>query len=336
MRVEQQSFGKTPAGTEETLFVLTNAAGAQLKLTSYGARIVQVNVPDRQGKLANVNLGFDTLAPYIPLKAFFGCTTGRFANRIAKGQFTLEGKKYQLATNNGTNHLHGGLIGFDRKHWAAKTFQKEGLAGVEFTYRSEDGEEGYPGNLDVKVTYTWSADSAMTIEYEAQTDKTTILNLTNHAYWNLGGIAGGKPIEGQILNHELMVAADEYLPTDEGSIPLGKPAPVKGTVWDFTTTHKIGERIDQLKQPPSNTKGYDHCYVLRGPAGKLTLAALVTDPQSGRTMEVLTTEPGIQLYCGNFLDGQRTVAASTSTTRSAWKPSICRTHPINRRSPPRC
>jgi aldose 1-epimerase len=201
-----------------------------------------------------------------------------------------------LAVNNGPNHLHGGLKGFDRQHWAAKAVTVGGVPGVEFTYRSPDGDQGYPGNLDVKVVYTWSGDNALTIDYTAATDKPTILNLTNHAYWNLSG--GGK-----ILDDILAINADEYLPTDATSIPLGKPAAVKGTAMDFTTPHVIGERIDELKKPPYTTKCYDLNYILRGQAGKLELAARVEDPHSGRTMDVLTTEPGVQLYCGNFLEG---------------------------------
>ncbi len=263
-----------------------------------------LTVPDREGKLANVVLGFDTLAGYVNHKAFFGCTTGRYANRVAKGQFELDSKAYKLALNNGPNSLHGGLVGFDRRHWNAKPIEGAKSSGVEFRYRSPDGEEGYPGNLDVTVVYTWSDDNSLSIEYGATTDAATIVNLTNHAYWNLGGVAGGKPIHGSILDEELTILAGRYLPTDTGSIPTGQLAPVKDTVMDFTTPHRIGERIDALKQPPSTTKGYDHCYVLDAQDGKLALAARVFDPKSGRVMEVLTTEPGIQLYCGNFLDGE--------------------------------
>ena len=181
--------------------------------------------------------------------------------------------------------------------------ERPDAAGVEFSYRSPDGEEGYPGTLDTRVTYLWSNDNQLTIDYEAQTDKNTILNLTNHGYWNLGGVADGKPIVGGILDHELRAAADQYLPTDSGSIPTGQLAPLRGTAMDFTEPHKLGERIAKLKEPPSTTKGYDHCYVLRGPAGKLTMAARIAEPRSGRVMEVWTTEPGLQLYTGNFLVG---------------------------------
>jgi aldose 1-epimerase len=198
--------------------------------------------------------------------------------------------------NDGPNALHGGLKGFDKQHWTYKTLVTADATGVEFSLRSPDGDQGYPGTMDVRVTYTWSNDNALSIDYIATTDKPTILNLTNHAYWNLSG-------RGSILDDILTINADKYLPTDDTSIPLGDAAPVKGTVWDFTTPHVMGERMDVLKKPPYTTKGYDHCYVLRGPAGTLALAARVEDPHSGRTMELLTTEPGVQLYCGNFLKG---------------------------------
>jgi len=308
--VRQQPFGKTPDGTEQTLFTCTNRNGCEMKVTTYGARLVSLTVPDRNGKLENVVLGFDTLEPYLAHKMFFGCTTGRFANRIAKGQFELDGKKYQLATNNGPNHLHGGLLGLDRKTWIGKPITGPNYVGVEFTYDSPDGEEGYPGKLSLNVSYTWANDDVLVMGYTAKTDKPTIVNLTNHTYWNLGGVAGGKPVHGTILDEELTIAADKYLPADDTSIPSGELAPVKGTVMDFTTPHRIGERIDSLKKPPSTTKGYDHCYVLRdwkqqdrGSVLQTPLAALVTDPKSGRSMEILTSEPGIQLYTGNFLEG---------------------------------
>ncbi len=300
MSVKQQPFGKNPDGIEETLFTCTNARGCQLKLTTYGARIVSLTVPDRTGKLANVTLGFDSLPPYLEHQAFFGCTTGRFANRIAKARFKLDGQEYHLAANNGPNHLHGGLKGFDRQHWQATSYENSDAIGVEFTYHSPAGEEGYPGDLDVKVRYSWSNDNVLTIKYTATASKATILNLTNHAYWNLGGVGSGK-----ILEHELMLAADTFLPIDETSIPTGKLAPVEGTVMDFTSYRPIGARIEALKQPPSTSQGYDHCYVIRRHDHDLRLAAQLYDPRSGRSMEVHTTEPGMQLYTGNFLKGDK-------------------------------
>ena len=314
MSVRQQPFGKTPDGTEQTLFTCTNRNGCEMKVTTYGARLVSLTVPDRDGKLENVVLGFDTLEPYLAHKMFFGCTTGRFANRIAKGQFELEGKKYQLATNNGPNHLHGGLLGLDRKTWIGKPIESHRGVGVEFTYDSPDGEEDYPGKLSLKVLYVLdelrSDTNSLSIHYTATTDKTTIVNLTNHTYWNLGGVTGGKPVHGSILDEELTIDADKFLPADDTSIPNGDLAPVKGTVMDFTTPRRIGDRIDALKKPPSTTKGYDHCYVLRdwkppkpGEPQVFRGAARVTDPKSGRIMDISTSEPGIQLYTGNFLEG---------------------------------
>jgi aldose 1-epimerase len=292
------SFGKTSDGREATLYTLSNAAGTVLKLTDYGARIVALEVADRQGKRANVVLGFDTLAAYERHGAFFGCTTGRYANRIARGKFTLDGRTYTLATNNGANHLHGGQVGFDRAVWQGTPTTSGDAAAVRFTHVSPDGDEGYPGRLDLAVVYTLTADNQVRIEYTATTDKPTVVNLTNHAYWNLAGAGSG-----QVLDHELTLFADRYLPIDKGSIPTGELAAVQGTVMDFTAPTKIGARIEALKQDADGTRGYDHCYVLRGQDGKLALAARVKEPRSGRVMEILTTEPGIQFYTGNFLDG---------------------------------
>ncbi len=293
--LKTQSFGKMPEGKETTLFTLTNAHRLVLKLTDYGARIVAVEAPDKNGKLANLVLGFDSVDGYVKHKAYFGTTTGRFCNRIAAGKFTLDGKQYTLATNNGANHLHGGLVGFDRKVWdvAAKSD-----SSVTFAYTSKDGEEGFPGTLKVTVAYTLTDDNEVKITYQATTDKPTVLNLTNHAYWNLGGAGSG-----DVLAHEVMLAADKYLPIDKGSIPTGQLADVKGTVMDFTQAKTIGSRIAELKRDPEGTKGYDHCYVLRNQPGQSVLAARVKDPKSGRVMEIRTTEPGVQLYTGNFLDG---------------------------------
>jgi aldose 1-epimerase len=229
---------------------------------------------------------------------YFGSTVGRYGNRIAKGKFRIGDQEYTLATNNGPNHLHGGIKAFDALVWNAKEVKTDNAAGIEFTLRSADGDEGYPGALTATVTYTLNNDNELKIEYSATTDKPTIVNLTNHCYWNLGGAGAG-----QILRHELTIAADKYLPIDATSIPTSEAASVKGTAMDFTSPHAIGERIDELKKPPHETKGYDHCYVLRGQSGKLELAARVKDPSSGRVMEIRTTEPGLQLYCGNFLDG---------------------------------
>ncbi|MBS0207833.1 MAG: galactose-1-epimerase [Planctomycetes bacterium] len=293
MNIDKQPFGTTPEGKQASLFTLTNARGLVVKLTDYGARLVELQAPDRSGKPANVTLGFDTLDGYIAHKAFFGCTTGRYANRIAKGKFTLDGYDYQLATNAGANHLHGGARGFDRAVWKAESLAD----GVAFSHVSPDGDENFPGALSVRVEYLLGDDNQLRINYMATTDKPTVLNLTNHGYWNLAG--GGK-----VLDHEMTIAADRYVAVDKESIPTGKLAPVAGTPLDFKQAHKIGERIEQMK-PAEGPTGYDHCYVLRSQDGSVQLAARVKDPASGRVMEVFTTEPGVQFYTGNYLDGDK-------------------------------
>ena len=298
MTIEKSSFGKTKDGTEVELYTCRNAGGLVLKVMTYGATVVSMETPDKLGNVKNVQLGFPKLDGYLQRHPYFGATIGRYGNRIAGGKFTLDGKEYKLATNNGPNHLHGGIKGFDAVVWKAEEVKKADSVGVKFSYTSKDGEEGYPGTLQVTATYTLTNANEMRIDYTATTDRPTVLNLTNHCYWNLGGAGSGK-----ILEHRLTIFADKYLPIDATSIPNGELADVKGTAMDFTTPHAIGERIDDLKKPPHQTKGYDHCYVLRGQEGKLALAAKAVDPASGRTMEIWTTEPGVQLYCGNFLDG---------------------------------
>lgn len=295
--VTRTAFGKTPDGVEASLFTCTNSKGASMQCTDYGARIVSVNVPDRDGKLANVNLGFDSVEKYAAHTAYFGCTTGRFANRIGKGKFTLDGKEYKVATNNGPNHLHGGVKGFDRYVWKATEIRESNAAGVKFTLTSPDGDEGYPGKLDTTVTILWNDDNELFIGYSAVTDKPTVLNLTNHAYWNLAGVGSG-----DILKHKLTLNADEYLAVDEGQIPTGKVAAVKGTFMDFTAPQPIGSRIAETKFAALPI-GYDHCYIVRKSNERLPIIARVEDPVSGRIMEVSTTEPAVQLYTGNFLDG---------------------------------
>lgn len=293
-----ESFGKTKEGQEVTLFTVTNKNGLVLKMIDYGATVVSVETPDKDGKLANVTLSFPTVDGYLQRHPYFGSTVGRYGNRIAKGKFKIGEEEYTLATNNGANHLHGGIKGFDAVMWKGERVESADGGGIKFTRTSPDGEEGYPGNLDVTVTYTLTNNDELQIEYEAKTDKPTVVNLTNHNYWNLGGQGSG-----QILGHELMLNCDKYLPIDPTSIPTGELATVEGTPFDFREPHAIGDQINAIKQPPHETKGYDHCYVVNGKPGELRLAAKVTDPESGRTMEIHTTEPGIQLYCGNFLDG---------------------------------
>jgi aldose 1-epimerase len=299
MKVESKVFGRTPEGAEVKIYTLSNTKGMTVKITEYGGIITELWVPDRNGKPGDVVLGFDNLDRYLKGHPFFGAIAGRVANRIAKGKFTLDGKEYTLAVNNGPNHLHGGLKGFDKKVW--KSRQLRGLsreAAVEFTYTSPDGEEGYPGKLNAKVIYTLTDDNELRIDYEATTDKPTVVNLTNHSYFNLAE-------SGSILDHILMINADRYTAADDTLIPTGEVAPVKGTGLDFTQPRRIGERIADYM---SFAKGYDHNFVLNSGGRGLTLAARVSEPKSGRVMEVWTTEPGVQLYCGNHLDGSLTGA----------------------------
>lgn len=296
MNVTTAAFGKTPEGAEVTLYTCTNAQGMVVKLINYGALVVAVEVPDRAGKMANVTLGFPTLDGYLDKHPYFGATVGRYANRIAKGKFTVDGQEYTLATNNGPNHLHGGNVGYGKVLWNAEPVQADQSVGVKFTYQSKDGEEGYPGNLTATAQYTVTDDNELVMEFSATTDKPCPVNLTNHCYWNLAGAGSGT-----IRDHVLMLAADKYIPVDATLIPTGELADVKGTPFDFTTPEKIGARLDQVKGDPI---GYDHCYVLRGAIGERKLAARVQEPKTGRVMEVYTTQPGIQFYSGNFLDGK--------------------------------
>jgi aldose 1-epimerase len=295
MSIKRQEFGNDHNGKAATLFSCTNRQGSCIRLTDYGAHVVAVEVPDRDGVLANVNLGFPTLAGYLERHPFFGATVGRFCNRIANGRFELDGKSYSLAQNNGQHHLHGGLEGFNRHFWRAEEVKGDDEVGVRFSRTSPDGEEGYPGELHVTVTYTLTNANELKVDFRATTNAPTIVNLTNHNYWNLAGAGAG-----DILDHELLIAADQYLAVDATLIPTGQLTDVKGTPLDFTEPQRIGARIRELKGDPV---GYDHCYVLRPPAGQLRLAARVKDSGSGRVMEILTTQPGIQFYTGNFLDG---------------------------------
>lgn len=288
--VEKTQFGTMPDGRPVDLYTLTNANGAVVKITNYGAIITELHVPDRGGRLGDVVLGFDNLAQYLAGHPYFGCTVGRVANRIAGAKFTLDGTTYTLAANNGLNHLHGGLKGFDKVLWEAEP--QEG-ASVKFSYTSPDGEEGYPGNLAVTVLMRWTDQNELVIDYTATTDKPTPVNLTNHSYFNLA-------CEGDVLGHVLMLSASQYTPTDAALIPTGEIKSVAGTPLDFTTPTPIGARFDQLDTKP---RGYDHNFVINRAGKGLALAARVFEPKTGRVMEVFTTEPGIQLYTGNFLDG---------------------------------
>lgn len=297
MKLEQKVFGKTPDGADVKIYTMSNSKGMTARLTEYGAILTELWVPDRNGKPGNIVLGFDNLDRYVKGHPFFGAIAGRVANRIAKGKFTLDGKEYTLAVNNGPNHLHGGIKGFDKKVWKSRPLR--GLSrevAVEFTCTSADGEEGYPGALTTTVIYTLTDDNELRIDYTATTDKATIVNLTNHSYFNLGE-------SGSILDHVLMINADTYTAADDTLIPTGELAPVTGTGLDFAQPRRIGERIADYM---SFAKGYDHNFVLNSGGKSLSLAARVQEPKSGRVMEVWTTEPGVQLYCGNHLDGSLT------------------------------
>jgi aldose 1-epimerase len=299
--VAKKEFGKTPDGKQVDLYTLTNAHGMKAKIITYGGILTELDAPDRDGKMGDVVLGFDNLQSYLAGSPYFGALIGRVANRVAKGRFTLDGKEYKLFVNNGPNALHGGEKGFDKVVWRAKPENTKEGPTLELTYLSPSGEEGYPGNLTVHVTYTLTNENALRIDYTATADKATPLNLTNHSYFNLGG-----PGSGSILGEEVMIAADKYTPVDATMIPTGEIKPVKGTPLDFTKPTTIGARIDELKpdEASANPGGYDHNYVLRGGDKEPALAACVHDPKSGRTMEVYTTEPGLQFYTGNFLDGK--------------------------------
>lgn len=297
MAVTKQPWGAAD-GKPVELYTLTNANGLRAEITNYGGIVVRLFVPDREGRPADIVLGYDRLVDYLKDTPYFGAIVGRYGNRIAKGRFTLDGVEYRLATNDGDNHLHGGVKGFDKVLWKAEPLAKGNAVGLRLRYTSKDGEEGYPGTLKVAVSYLLTNDNELKIEYEAETDRPTPVNLTHHGYWNLAGHG-----EGDILSHVLMLNADRFLPVDEGLIPTGELRPVKGTPMDFTTATAIGARIHQDDEQLRRGKGYDHCWVLTRRGAGLSLAASVYETTSGRTMEVWTTEPAIQFYSGNFLDG---------------------------------
>ena len=294
--VTRQPYGTMPGGETVERFTLTNASGMQVQAITYGGIITALRVPDRAGRLADVAHGFDDLQGYLKRHPYFGAIVGRYANRIGRGEFSLDGRTYRLATNNGANHLHGGVAGFDRVLWRGEPVP--GATGVRFTRTSPDGEEGYPGNLAVSVTYLLSDANELSVRYEATTDAPTPVNLSQHTYFNLAGHDAGS-----ILDHELTIHADRYTPVDDGLIPTGELAPVDGTPFDFRQPTAVGARIGLPHEQLVRAKGYDHNFVLTRSGGGITPAARLVHRPSGRVLEVRTTEPGLQFYSGNFLDG---------------------------------
>lgn len=302
MKTTSEHFGYTPDHDEALLFILENENGVILKVSNYGGTIVSLMIPDKHGLLADVVLGLPAWENWIKNPAYFNCIVGRTCNRIAGAEFSIDGIKYRVSANNGESQLHGGFHGFQHKLWKAFTFERNGEVGIELEYRSMDGEEGFPGNLNVKAIYTLNNKNEISLEFFAETDKATPVNLTNHGYFNLGGEG-----TGEIYEHELMIYADKITVSDSNSIPTGAFASVAGTPFDFTEPRKIGDRIKQLH------KGYDNNFVLRNQTGERALAAKVYDSKSGRVLEIFTTEPGVQLYTANWFDGEHLVGKCGKT-----------------------
>ena len=314
-RIEKKPFGKTTSGESVELFTLSRAGAPTVAITNLGGFVVSVLAPDRAGRTADVTLGYAGLAGYLSDSSYFGCLVGRYANRIAKAGFTLDGKRYSLAANDGPNTLHGGPTGFCRRVWAAKVRSEKDGDALELSYVSRDGEEGYPGKLTATVVYSLRADGGLVIDYTATSDAPTVVNLTNHAYFNLAGEG-----EGTILDHELQLEADQFTPVDATLIPTGELRPVAGTPFDFRKPTAIGARIDTPDEQIRFGRGYDHNFVVRGEPGTLRLCARVVEKKSGRQLEVFTTEPGVQFYTGNFLDGK---AASKSGKPYLQRGAFC-------------
>lgn len=304
--IDVEPFGTLPNGVRSYLYTLRNGSGFEASITNYGATIVSILAPDRHDKLADVVLGFDDFEGYARNRKFFGATVGRYANRIAGGRFVLGNDNYTLATNNSPNHLHGGWLGFDRAVWTASEARRKGA--VVLRYRSADGEEGYPGNLDAEVSFALTNDNALRIDYRATTDRPTPVNLTNHSFFNLGG-------ERDILGHEAKLFAERFTPVDDKLIPTGELRAVAGTPFDFREPARIGARIDADDEQLARAGGYDHNFVLAKRNGQLAVAAEVYDRRSGRALQMLTTEPGVQFYSGNFLDGSITGKGGAVYTR---------------------
>jgi aldose 1-epimerase len=298
-QITRTPFGQTSDGAAVDIFTLRNASGCEARISNYGGILVSLKVPDRNGTLGDVVLGYDNLADYLKPNPYFGALIGRYANRIANAKFTLEGKEYTLAANNGPNALHGGIKGFDKVIWEARISSTQAGQALTLVYVSKDGEEGYPGTLSVEATYTLTDDNALKIEFRAITDKTTVLNLSHHSYFNLAG-------KGDILGHELMLAADSFTPVNESLIPTGEIRSVEGTPFDFRKPTLIGARINQDDEQLKFGKGYDHNFVVNKPQGQAGLMARVYEPGTGRVLEAFSTEPGVQFYTGNFLNGTLT------------------------------
>ena len=296
--VRKESFGKTGDGRPVDLYTLTNSKGVEVRAMTYGGIIVSIRVPDKNGKVADIVLGHDKVDGYLVNPPYLGAIVGRYANRIGNATFTLDGVKYSLAKNDGQNSLHGGTVGFNKVLWEGNEFKNAKGVGVAFSYLSKDGEEGYPGNLKVKVSYTLTDENQLIVDYEATTDKATPLNLSQHSYFNLAGEGSG-----DILRHELTLNSDRFTPVDKTLIPTGEMRAVQGTPMDFTKPTAIGARIDDNYEQLVIGKGYDHNFVINRKDNNLALAARVHEPTSGRVLEVYTTQPGVQFYSGNFLDG---------------------------------
>lgn len=310
--VSRHHYGNLEDGTEVSLATVKNANGIELDIISYGGIITRMMVPDANGKPGDIVLGLDTLEEYVTSNPYFGALIGRYGNRIAKGKFSIDGKNYQLDTNDGENHLHGGVQGFDKKNWGMEPFVTETSAGVVMTLTSEDGDQGYPGKLITRVTYELTNDNALDMHFSATTDKPTIVNLTQHSYFNLAG-------DGDILGHELMIPADRFTPVDKGLIPTGELEPVEGGPFDFRQAKTIGQDINTENEQLARGLGYDHNFILKDEANhELVLAAKVTEPTSGRVLEVLTVEPAVQFYSGNFLDGSLHGKGTTYAHRSGF------------------
>jgi aldose 1-epimerase len=313
--IEKKLYGTLPDNNQVFLYTLKNSSGMKVEISEFGAAVVSLYVPDREGNLADVVLGYDSLSGYVNGSSYFGAIVGRYGNRIAKGKFTMDGKDYQLTVNSGTNHLHGGAKGFDKVSWKGEPIESETDPALKLTYVSKDGEEGYPGTATVIVTYTLTNDNELRIDYEGSTDKTTILNPTHHSYFNLAG-----NLKNKILDHELMINAETFTPVDGNLIPTGELRQVENTPFDFRKPQKIGSRINEKDEQLKFGLGYDHNWVLNDYYKGVRLAADLYDPQSGRYMEVLTDQPGLQFYSGNFLDGS---AIGKNGIAYAYRTGLC-------------